>query len=548
MSRRILGEERGVATLVALLMIGMLLLIGLAALTSSDDEAQIAGNEWREMKSFYAAEAGLEEAVATLTTEYDSTGRPPTQLPDETFTLNECEVEYTTEDQGAAETKVLTTGTMAGLYALVKSFSVQSSATSATEQGQMILSQNFEVALVPIFQFAVFYENDLWATPAEDMTVTGRVHVNGNMYLQANTNLFFAGRVSAAGEIHHGLPGVSSASGGVWFKDANNTYQNMNKSGTWLDASNSDWYNKASARWGGMVQDEAFGQKDLNLPLTDASGDAHKIIERAASNSDSYENKAGLKILDGVAYAYSSGSWQNITSLLPSGTLTTTSFYDAREKKTVTSTDVNISKLKTSSYFPSNGVIYSSDHRSGYPVLRLTNGASLGNPLSVFSENPLYVKGDYNTTDKKPAAVVADAVTYLSNSWTDAKSTGSMSARTTTATTVNVSMITGDLDPSVQSYSGGLANLPRFLENWNTTKFTLKGSMVNLWRTRQASGTWNYGGSSAYYTAPTRDYCFDTDLQDPNKLPPETPVVRTFLRTGWQQEFVSYQGSTAANN
>jgi hypothetical protein len=53
---------------------------------------------------------------------------------------------------------------------------------------------------VPIFQFAVFYENDLWATPA--------------------------------GEIQHGLPGVSSANGGVWFKDANNTYQNMYKSGS----------------------------------------------------------------------------------------------------------------------------------------------------------------------------------------------------------------------------------------------------------------------------------------------------------------------------
>jgi hypothetical protein len=194
-----------------------------------------------------------------------------------------------------------------------------------------------------------------------------------------------------------------------------------------------------------MVQDEEFGQEELNLPLTDESGDAHKIIERASGNPDSHENKADLKILDGVAYAYVSGSWQNVSTLPPTGTITTTSFYDAREKKTVASTDVDISLLKTSSYFPSNGVIYSSDQRTGYPALRLKNGSSLGNPLSVFSENPLYIKGDYNTTNKKPAAVVADAVTYLSNSWIDAKSTGSMSARTTTATTVNVSMITGDL-------------------------------------------------------------------------------------------------------
>jgi len=369
-------------------MIGMLLLIGLAALTTSDDEAQIAGNEWREMKAFYAAEAGLEQAVSELRNEYDSTGRPPTVLPDEEITLNDCAVAYTTVDGGAATTKVLTSGSMAGLYALVKSFSVQSTATSDAEQAQMTLSQNFEIALVPIFQFAVFYENDLWATPADDMTVTGRVHGNGNMYLQANTNMYFAGRVTAAGKIHHGFPGglYSGTNGGVWFKDANNTYQNMYKSGSWLDNSDDEWYDKASARWGGMVQDEAFGQEGLNLPLTDASGDAHKIIERASGNSDSYENKADLKIIDGVPYAYESGSWQNVSTLLPAGTLITASFYDAREKKTVTTTDVDISKLKTSSYFPSNGVIYSSDHRSGYPALRLTNGSSIGKPLSVFSE------------------------------------------------------------------------------------------------------------------------------------------------------------------
>ena len=53
------------------------------------------------------------------------------------------------------------------------------------------------------------------------------------------------------------------------------------------------------------------------------------------------------------------------------------------------------------------------------------------NGLTVVSENPVYVQGNYNATndpvanpneDHVPAAIIADAVTILSNNWTDAGS------------------------------------------------------------------------------------------------------------------------------
>ncbi len=535
-----INSERGMAALIALMMIAMLTLLGLAALSSSDDEVTIAGNELQETRAFYAAEAGLEIAAAQMHTEYDSTGFPPVDLPVGTATVNGCTVTYSSTDDGAAHQEVLTGGTMAGLHALVKSFGMSSTGVSPIENVKVQLSQSFEAALVPIFQFAVFYENDLWTQPAEEMTVTGRVHVNGNMYLQASDKLLFNGRVTAAGEIHHGFPGglYPGVNGGVYFKDAVGLYRNMYEAGYWLDADHPEWFQRATERWGGKVQDEAFGQEELNLPLTNSDGDIHKIIERKESNQDSYETKATFVIRDGVPYAKIGGLWQDVSLMLPAGTITSTSFYDAREKMSVSSTDIDMSMLKTSGFFPSNGVLYSSDHRSGYPGIRLKNGSNIGSPLSVFSENPLYVLGDYNTVNKQPAAVIADAVTFLSNNWKDANSTKNMNYRTTTPTTVNVSMISGDRDPAEQQYSGGLANLPRFLEDWDKTKFTYRGSMVNLWRTRQADGDWHYGDSQAYYTAPTRDYGFDTDLNDPNKLPPATPCVRVFQRTGWKQEYV----------
>ncbi len=535
-----LASNKGFATLIALIMMGMLTLIGIAVLSASDDEVTIAGNELQEMRAFYAAEAGLEKAASLLNREYDSTGVPPTVMPSGTDSINLAEVVYTTADDGPAQQEVLATGSLAGLHALVKSFTMTSIATSQVDQAKIQVAQTFETCLVPIFQFAVFYENDLWATPARDMTITGRVHVNGNMYLQAGQNMYFDGRVSAAGEIHHGFPGgmYSGTNGGVYFKDGDGNYQNMYQGG-WLDNDDGNWYNEASDLWDGNVRDEAFGESELNLPLTNSAGDPHKIIERAAGNPDSYETKAGLKIMDGVPYTYSGGTWQNISAWLPSGTISSTTFYDAREGTTVRTTDLDMGKLKSSGYFPSNGVMYSSDHRSGYRALRVHNGTDIGAPLSLYSENPLYVRGNYNTVNKQPAAFVADAVTYLSRRWNDAYSGSSLYNRPVYATTVNASMITGDLDPAIQTYSGGLANLPRFLEHWNKARFTLCGSMVNLWRTHQANGTWRYGGSSAYYTAPTRDYRFDLDLNDPNKLPPETPVVRIFQRTGWRQDFVA---------
>ncbi|MEW5994337.1 MAG: pilus assembly PilX N-terminal domain-containing protein, partial [Candidatus Zixiibacteriota bacterium] len=201
-----LHTERGMAALIALILVAMLTLLGLAAMSTSDDDVTIAGNELQEVRAFYAAEAGLEQAAALLQTEYDSTGLPPVIMPTGSETINGCAVTFSTVDGGPAAQQVLTSGTLAGLHALVKSFGISSTAVSPVDNVKMEVSQTFETALVPIFQFAVFYENDLWATPAYETHVTGRVHVNGNMYIQACVALYFDGNVTSAGGIYHGFP------------------------------------------------------------------------------------------------------------------------------------------------------------------------------------------------------------------------------------------------------------------------------------------------------------------------------------------------------
>ena len=539
-------NQSGFATLIALLMVGMLTLLGLAVLSTTDDEVTIAGNELQEMRAFYAAEAGLDKAASMIQEQYENTGVPPTVMPTGTEDLNQCQVTYVTTDDGAATQEVLSTGSLAGLHALVKSFTINSTAQNSTENAKILMSQSFETALVPIFQFAVFYGTDLEIAPGADMNLIGRVHSNGNLYIQAGSTLKMDSYCTASGNMYHGRKGPGSVDNGdVLIKDAEGNYQSMKQGSGWLDASDSYWYDTSVYRWDGRVQDASHGQQELNLPLTNAS-DPHKIIERETGNPDSYESLASIKFINGQAYEKVSGAWNNVTAdMVTKGIISMTNdkFYDARELEWVDCYELDIDKLYDEGYGPSNGVLYFSDNiaaTSEFPALRINNGDELDNGLTIVSENPVYFNGDYNTVNKKPAAVMADAVTFLSNSWDasnyDSRSTQYKTNRPASATTVNVSYVTGNVETTSSVYSGGFENLPRFLEVWSGVNFNWTGSAVNLWNSVQADGSW--GGS--YYSPPNRNWAYDTDLDDPNKLPPETPVVRVFQRTGWQQQYVGY--------
>ncbi|HOD66523.1 MAG TPA: PilX N-terminal domain-containing pilus assembly protein [candidate division Zixibacteria bacterium] len=533
--------HRGFATFIALILVVMLTLLGIAALSTSDDEMKIAGNELHEMKAFYAAEAGLADAAAAMRYEYDSTGLPPAVLPSGTSNLNNCLVTFTTADDGAASPRILTSGTLAGLHALVKSFTITSEAENLQDGAKVTLSQSFEVALVPLFQFAVFYDNDLEIAPGPEMNLIGRVHSNGNMYLQSNNTLRMNSYVTAAGDIRHGRKGPGSAGyGDVQIKSASGAFVSMKQGSGWLDAGDPQWYDSSVGRWQGRVQDAAHGQESLNLPLSqEAGGDPHRLIERAAGNVDSYENKATLKFIDGRAFQRVGGIWTDITADMTSRNIISSSddkFYDQREKKWVDPMELDLGKLYDEGYGPANGVIYFSDQTSDFPALRIKNADELDGGLSVVSENPMYVVGNYNATDKKPAALIADAITFLSSAWDDSKSTLSKTQRVATTTVVNACYATGNVETTSSDYSGGFENLPRFLETWNGKTLRWKGSAVNLWASRQATGTWN----GTYYDPPNRDWLYDTDLDDPYKLPPETPMIRVFQRSGWKQEHVGY--------
>jgi hypothetical protein len=259
--------------------------------------------------------------------------------------------------------------------------------------------------------------------------------------------------------------------------------------------------------------------------------------------------------------------WSSISNFV---TLTNAAMYDAREQKTVRLTEIDVSRFVSWNANSQNALknalqrdinsIYVADLRTNAPGethgIRLINGASLP-PLGLTVPRPTPLReghynasgvsvGSHNTTNTKPAALVADAITVLSGSWNDANSKKTLSYRTAANTTVNAAFLAGIVETGNGYYSGGVENFPRFLENWSSRTFTYNGSMVVLFRSRHATGPWRGTGNTyQIYNPPVRDWSFDTAFLDPARLPPLTPSVRAVIRGQWQR---AAPGALASNN
>ncbi|MEE8142876.1 MAG: hypothetical protein V3T77_07235, partial [Planctomycetota bacterium] len=146
--------------------------------------------------------------------------------------------------------------------------------------------------------------------------------------------------------------------------------------------------------------------------------------------------------------------------------------------------------------------------------------------LTVVTENPIYIQGDYNTVNKKSAAVISDAVNLLSNAWDNSKAPGSLTNAVDTQ--YNLAMVTGDVptDDDGVNYSGGFENLPRFHEYWRNRSATIRGSFIKIFESEYAKGLFYHGGD--VYTAPIRDWQYDPDI-----IPPFSPQVVSLRKVFW---------------
>jgi hypothetical protein len=426
-------------------------------------------------------------------------------------------------------------------------------------------SQNLEIRFIPLYLFAIFYDPVMEIAPGPYMQVNGMVHANGNAYFQSNTGLDFMKDVTVAGDVFHGRhpnSGQSNSNAFVNFINSAGASVNMNTGSTWLDSTVANWGAMAQDRWNGHFKNSAHGVQPLSLPIP-AVDNPHSIIERADPANDSnalqqekFEYKAGMKIVrlnDGsVVGVNSSGDILPLTYTDPANPGNTksiykiTTFYDAREGKNVDSIDIDLGNMIEAntistaaggpSLIPENGILYVSNEDQGTApgVVRLVNGSLLPQSpvtegFTVATDDPIYVKGDFNTVNQTLSMVAGDALYILSNAWQDANS-ATYSSRVASATEVNTVCMHGIVETANKIYSGGVENNFRFLENWSGKDFVFNGSIVIMWASQKALGVW---GKSNVYSPPRRIWAWDTALGGVNG-PPGAPRVVELEKKGWQ--------------
>jgi hypothetical protein len=218
-------------------------------------------------------------------------------------------------------------------------------------------------------------------------------------------------------------------------------------------------------------------------------------------------------------------------------------------------------------------------------VLKLVDG-SLGNVpvrldnskggFTVASENPVYIQGDYNNSVADPmwlfpnspqpahaaAAVIADAVSLLSNSWSDLASLTSptnIGGRLASTSYYRVAISGGkNINFSVAGLAyaggdfgtdGGLHNFLRLLENWTNAagvqqQLWYKGSLVSMYYSTYATGIDRDQGTptTTTYAPPDRRYIFDPLFTQPQNLPPGTPLFRDIDNLTYRQSFTPHTG------
>jgi len=586
----IVEHEGGIALLITLLALLIVSTAGMMIAQVATIEMELAGNYRASNQAFFAADGAAEHGLSELLAIGRARGRFPTAA--ELSTLGTPALSqvgfpvFQAAAMGPETTAPLTSGFYQGLVAVTQPFMVTATAeTTRPPLGRSTVAMTADFDIIPIFQFAIFYEEDLEMLPGPSMTLNGRVHSNSDIYIGSNNTLTVDSVMTAAQDIYnYRKNNGASMSGGVAIRDANGGHPTMSG----LDSSSPVWAVDAINRWDGNVRSGDHGVNRLNMTIEDPSNP--RIIIEPGYPGDAQGAKDGkiwydadIRIVNGRGF---DGAGNPISLLDP---LTNTSaigesvIFDQREQKYMLVTEVDMEKLGRIPGYPANpdgAIVYVGGFEPGngmqaWPggatgvgpdawkaydppwwgtdttfAVKLTNGDDLPGPLSVVSDNPTYVRGDYNTVNKVGAAVMADAVTILSNRWGDVNGDGdtddpgdgdlaysekNLSDRNAWSTSVNAAMMLGNTDtiPNVK-YNGGVENVMRFLERWSGDTYRYRGSIIDLWNSVHATGDWKYG--NPVYQAPSRDWAFDTDFLSPANLPPGTPNVYTIRVLGWDRQ------------
>jgi hypothetical protein len=567
-------------------------LVGVAT-TAMAVYARTSGVEVRASQVQYAAEGAGDQLMSQLDAALADGVITPGDisaltLPTATgFTLTQ-----NTTVIGSPTARQITRGAFSGLFAFEQPMAIR---VSATDNSYNRATIEFGVTLqsIPIFQFGAFYDGDLEVTNGPPMTFSGWMHSNKNIYL-SSMSADFQSLVTAADSVFWATKDEGSSYAGV--RIANNAgtmvpldFDSRSHVGALFVA-------ESNTKFDGRLMNNSSGVRPLRLPLP--VGMLPDELIKPAQPGDPADvsavrmvNKADLRLVVDLTLP--------LTNICAEATFTRTGgraplgaacggifsfsrdqFWDGREMRRPDVLNLNMDALRTFVNaapgsrqvsvlyveFRNRDTTYTISGRD-YPALRILNGdelplpAIVGDPggMSIVTNAALYVQGDFNITTWRPAALMADVTTFLSNDWTDGTSQDYPRPLVVTPTSVNAALLTGNSETPCdvahcggpQQFGGGLENLPRFIENWGGavppalgTAFNYVGSLVSLFPSRQATQPWGHqfnpdagGIGRHYYAPPQRNWSFDTRFRDPMLLPPGTPRLGSVVQVSYRNVY-----------
>ncbi len=344
-------SQRGSAIVISLFVLALITVFVAFALTRSSAEAVATGNEAAESRTFYAAQGSLEMMTRNFNKKFEITIHPSStdfddvrnaDVPGLSTTLggNYTFLQEVLQTSNNAPI-VLSGGPFAGLYAKRDTWRLRTTATNNIGV-QVQLTRSVLNNLVPIFQFGVFYDDNMEFHPGPRFDFGGRVHSNGSIFLQANTGLYFSSKVSAANFIYtdtskNGSP-WTNWSDQVYVKNASGTFVRLrNNMGSVLANpvngppvvshppqtvpnptayNNANWTTNAALFDGNLIANSA----PLQLPLklnSDNNGlglDLVEIIKRGKSIGDLANDNTGSVSSPGISAVTTSSKDDAITA------------------------------------------------------------------------------------------------------------------------------------------------------------------------------------------------------------------------------------------
>ena len=580
------ASQRGYALLTVLLMLALLSAIALSFFTLTRSEMQAVQSNRNSVRGYYAAEGGLNVRAEQLRNIFVNYALPSGSAPTVASACtpgnlgsgdymcafhsldNRSVSTYVIDDPTSPRQIVVPLGEpFQGLNAAVYDYDLRSVASSTDGSIEAQLDLAIETRLIPLFQFMIFFNKDLEITPGPAMTLNGPVHSNFDLYAAANTTVDILGQVTASGDIYRGRKEADLCWTGPFRVINPVTATDLPAcSGNRRLLTNSDL-----TAWNGNVVSRT---DSVSVPTPDAldpaPGSAYwdradiRIVYDQPTSTIQVRNADGT---DDSARSTALGTCASATSL-------SNTFYNHREGAAIDMLDVDVQGLMDciqSQNLLNAGRLLSDTTDGGLVVylgvegplmtgvnnygVRLTNGAELESssalapvPVGVtfVTNQAAYVQGDFNTIDKRPAAIMADSMNVLSNAWPagDWPQATSMWLRDATPTTVNAAFLAGtdstgggegSAFQDVGNYSGGVHNMPRHHEDWTGIAFNYLGSLVSLNVAQHVSGGLIVGWPQ--YAPPSRNYAFDTDFIDPANLPPLTPRFAYTKQTLYVRDF-----------